>query len=383
VGFDPRGIGQSTPIHCLSNAEQDALFANDPKPDNDAEYAQTLSDTQSFVDKCLENTANLEHFSTEAAAHDMELLREALGEAKLNYMGFSYGTYLGTLYAEQFPNNVGRFVLDGAINPAISIDEQSLVQAVAFDKALANFVIDCRDHKNCPLPKDATSTFFTELFNKTAANPLTITNGESTRLITEGLVVTGTASALYDDASGWPLLRAAIAQALQGDGSGFAKLADGYNGRNSDGTYSNNQNDANIIINCLDWQESRSNEAVRAAATKFIKAAPVFGPYVAFSGITCNVLNQAIGNTQITTDQNTAQFQKTATPILIIGTTQDPATPYAWAKALTNYIVGSHLITMKGEGHTGYGRGSACVDDAVDTYLITGETSFKALKCNS
>ena len=381
VGFDPRGIGQSTPIHCLSDAEQDALFASDPKPDNDVEYAQTLSDTQGFIDNCLENTANLEHFSTAAAAHDMELLREALGETKLNYMGFSYGTYLGTLYAQQFPNNVGRFVLDGAINPAISIDEQSLVQAVAFDKALANFVVDCRDHKNCPLPKDATSTFFTELFNKTAANPLTITNGESTRLVTEGLIVTGTASALYDDASGWPLLRAAIAQALEGDGSGFAKLADGYNGRNIDGTYSNNQNDANIIINCLDWQESRSNDAVRAAATKFIKKAPVFGPYVAFSGITCNLLNQALGNTQITTDQNTAQIQKTATPILIIGTTQDPATPYAWAKALNNYIVGSHLITMKGEGHTGYGRGSACTDDAVDAYLTSGVILTKNLTC--
>ena len=383
VGFDPRGIGQSTPIRCLNAAEQDVLFASDPKPDNDAEYAQALVDMQSFVDKCIENTDNLEHFSTAAAAHDMELLREGLGEEKLNYMGFSYGTYLGTLYAQQFPNHVGRFVLDGAINPGISIQEQSLVQAVAFDQALANFVSDCHQNKNCPLPSDATSTFFTELFNKVATNPLTATTGESTRLITESLVVTGTASALYDDASGWPLLRTAITQALTGDGSGFAKLADGYNGRNSDGTYSNNQNDANVIIDCLDWRESRSNDAIRATATKFAKAAPVFGPYVAFSGITCNLLNQALGNTQITTDQNTAQIQKTATPILIIGTTQDPATPYAWAKALNNYIVGSRLITMKGEGHTGYGRGSACTDDAVDAYLITGEINFKALKCTS
>ena len=382
VGFDPRGIGQSTPIHCLNATEQDALFASGPKPDNDAEYAQALIDMQSFVDKCIENTANLEHFSTAAAAHDMELLREGLGEEKLNYMGFSYGTYLGTLYAQQFPNNVGRFVLDGAINPAISIQEQSLVQAVAFDQALANFISDCHQHKSCPLPKDATSTYFTELFNKVATNPLTVTNGESTRTITESLVVTGTASALYDDASGWPLLRTAITQALTGDGSGFAKLADGYNGRNSDGTYSDNQNDANVIIDCLDWRESRSNDAIRAAATKFAKVAPVFGPYVAFSGITCNLLNQAIGNTEITTDQNTAQIQKTATPILIIGTTQDPATPYAWAKALNNYIVGSRLITMKGEGHTGYGRGSACTDDAVDAYLITGTTPAKNLTCS-
>ena len=383
VGFDPRGIGQSTPIHCLNAAEQDALFASDPKPDNDAEFAQALVEMQNFVDKCMENTANLEHFSTAAAARDMELLREALGETKLNYMGFSYGTYLGTLYAQQFPNNVGRFVLDGAINPAISIQEQSLVQAVAFDQALATFVADCPQNTNCPLPNDATPTFFTELFNKVAANPLTTTTGESTRLITESLVVTGTASALYDDASGWPLLRTAITQALTGDGSGFAKLADGYNGRNSDGTYSNNQNDANVIIDCLDWQESRGNDAIRTNATKFAKAAPVFGPYVAYSGITCNLLNQAIGNTQFTTDQNTALIQKTATPILIIGTTQDPATPYAWAKALNNYIVGSRLITMKGEGHTGYGRGSACTDDAVDAYLVTGEINFKALKCTS
>ena len=233
----------------------------------------------------------------------------------------------------------------------------------------------------CPLPSNATPAFFTELFNKVATNPLTITNGESTRFITEGLVVTGTASALYDDASGWPQLRTAISQALQGDGSGFAKLADGYNGRNSDGTYKDNQNDANIIINCLDWQESRSNNAIRAAAINFATAAPVFGPYVAYSGITCNLLNKAIGHTQITTDQNTAQIRNTATSILIIGTTQDPATPYAWAKALNNYIVGSRLITMKGEGHTGYGRGSACTDDAVDTYLLTGTIPIKNLTC--
>ena len=381
VGFDPRGIGASTPIHCLSDAEQDNVLASDPKPDNEAEYAQALIDTQSFIDKCVAKTANLAHFSTADAARDMELLRQGLGDKKLNYMGFSYGTYLGTLYAQQFPNNVGRFVLDGAIDPSISIDQQSLIQAVAFDQALANFIADCAQVKNCPLPPNATPAFFTELFNKVAAKPLTITNGESTRLVTESLVVTGTAASLYDDASGWPLLRTAIAQALQGDGSGFAKLADGYNGRNSDGTYSNNQNDANIIIDCLDWQESRSNDVIRAAAAKFAKTAPVFGPYVAYSGITCNLLNKAIGRTQITTDQNTAQIQNTATPILIIGTTQDPATPYAWAKALNNYIVGSRLITMKGEGHTGYGRGSACTDDAVDTYLLTGTIPTKNLTC--
>ena len=374
VGFDPRGIGESTPIHCLSDAEQDALFASDPKPDNDAEYAQVLSETQAFIDKCAAKTPNLAHFSTADAARDMELLRKALGDEKLNYMGFSYGTYLGTLYAQAFPNKVGRFVLDGAIDPSISIEQQALIQAVAFDQALANFIADCAQEKNCPLPPNATPAFFTELFNKVSSQPLNAGN----RKITEALVVTGTASALYDDASGWPQLRTAISQALQGDGSGFAKLADGYNGRNTDGTYSDNQNDANIIIDCLDWQDSRSNDAIRTSAINFAKTAPVFGPYVAYSGITCNMLNQAINAPA--PENRTISFN-TATPVLVIGTTEDPATPYAWATALNNYIVGSRLITLKGEGHTGYGRGSACVDDAVDTYLITGTPPTKNLSC--
>ena len=384
VGFDPRGIGASTPIHCLNAQEQDASFASDPKPDTDAEYAQALSDTQSFVDKCVANTPNLAHFSTQEAAHDMELLRQALGDKKLNYLGFSYGTYLGTLYAQQFPDTVGRFVLDGAVDPTIAIEEQTRVQAVAFDQALAHFITDCPKHKNCPLPTNATPQFFTDLFNKVSTQPLTIASTQSTdtpRQITEGLVVTGTASALYDDVSGWPLLRTAIAQALTGDGTTFAKLADAYNGRNTDGTYKDNENDANVIIECLDWQQSKSNDQIRTNVSTYTSAAPVFGPYVAFSGITCNMINQAIGRIGVSSDVNTAQIQNTATPVLVIGTTQDPATPYAWAKRLSSYIRGSHLITLKGEGHTGYGRGSACTDDAVDAYLIKGTTPTKNLIC--
>ena len=383
MGFDPRGVGQSTAIQCLNDSEQDAMFSSDPKPDNGAEFAQAITETQRYIDECVAKVPNLAHFSTRDAAHDMELLRQSLGDAKLNYIGFSYGTYLGTLYAQQFPTRVGRFVLDGAINPSISNEEQAMVQAIGFDKALANFVDDCFQNEDCPLPTGTTSQFFIDLFSKVSDQPLTTTEKSTgqKRQVTEGLVVTGTAAALYDDASGWPQLRTAIAQALLGDGTGFAQLADGYNGRKSDGTYRDNQNDANIIINCLDWQQYRDNEGIRLASKKFVKAAPVFGPYVAFSGITCNILNQAIGKTQISTDQNTVQIENTATPVLIIGTTQDPATPYEWSKALAAYIKGSRLITLRGEGHTGYGRGSACTDDAVDTYLTTGKTPKNNLIC--
>lgn len=383
VGFDPRGVGQSSAIHCLTDSEQDAAFATDPKPDNDAEFAQALTDTQEFIDKCLVNTAHLGYFSTVNVARDMDFLRQNLGDTQLNYLGFSYGTYLGTLYAQQYPDKVGRFVLDGAINPSISVEQQSLLQAKAFDKALTNFINDCHRDKNCPLPLDATGDFFTELFKSIAAKPLTIPDGGSTRLITEGLVVTGTAAALYDDVAGWSLLQTAVAQALEGDGTGFAQLADGYYGRTSDGAYVDNQNDANVIIDCLDWPSSSTIEEIRAAAPKFVKTAPVFGPYVAYSEITCNLLNQRIGNlhTDQNTDQNSAQI-KLNKPILIIGTTQDPATPYAWAKALNSYILGSRLVTLKGEGHTGYGRGSACTDDAVDTYLTTGQVPAQNITCS-
>ena len=383
VGFDPRGVGQSSAIECLTASEQDALLSGDPKPDGDIEFAQAITDTQSFIDECVAKTPNIAHFSTREAARDMELLRQNLGDEKLNYIGFSYGTYLGTLYAQEFPRKVGRFVLDGAINPGISIEEQALVQAIGFDKALANFVTDCFRNEDCPLPADATPQFFSDLFAKVSNQPLTTTNTTTgqTRQITEGLVVTGTAAALYDDETGWPLLRTAIAQALLSDGTGFAFLADGYNGRKNDGTYKDNQNDANVIINCLDWQQIRSNDAIRIASANFIKVAPVFGPYVAFSGITCNILNEAIDRTVITLDQDSAQIENTATPVLIIGTTQDPATPYAWSKALAAYIKGSRLITLRGEGHTGYGRGSACTDNAVDTYLTTGLIPKKNLTC--
>ena len=376
VGFDPRGIGSSTPISCLNDAEQDAILVSDPKPDNEAEYQQAIKDTQEFVDKCIARTPNIAHFSTNEAAQDMELLRQGLGDEKLNYLGFSYGSYLGTLYAQSFPQYVGRFVLDGAIDPNVAIEDQTRIQAVAFDQAIKNFIKDCAQQKDCPLPKGVTPAFFTDLFNKVAQTPLTVGD----RKITEGQVVTGTASALYDDVSGWPSLRTAITQALVGDGTTFAELSDTYSGRNEDGTYKNNENDANVVIECLDWHQRQSNDQIKAKAASFSRSAPVFGPYVAYGGITCNLLNESIGRTQITT-HNLNKIKNIATPVLVIGTTQDPATPYAWAKALSTYITGSYLITLKGEGHTGYGRGSMCTDDAVDSYLLTGKTPAKNLIC--
>ena len=150
VGFDPRGVAMSEPIFCFTPDELDKNLASDSKPDNDAEIAATLEDSEAFAEKCAENTDYLEHFTTYETARDMDILRAALGETKLNYVGKSYGTYLGTLYADIFPNNVGRFVLDGAVDPNIPMKDQNLAQAMGFDGALKAFVKDCATQSDCP-----------------------------------------------------------------------------------------------------------------------------------------------------------------------------------------------------------------------------------------
>jgi pimeloyl-ACP methyl ester carboxylesterase len=371
IGFDPRGVGRSAPIRCLTDDETDANYASDSKPDNPAEFETLVKEAQDYVAKCEKNTKNLTAYSTENAARDMDVIRAVLGDEKLNYLGKSYGTYLGTIYAQLFPDKVGRLVLDGAIDPDATPVQQSITQAVGFDNALDAFVKDCLQIDTCPLPKDATKGYFTDLFDSVAKNPLTT---RSKRVATETLVVLGTASALYDNESGWPMLRLALKQATDGKGHMFLTLADAYTGRQLNGTYPSNEGDSGFVIDCLDWNDGRSNEQIEQDALMFKAKAPVFGPYLSYSGISCKYfpgIKQPIKINQI----------KTA-PIIVIGTLRDPATPYLWAVALNKLITNSLLITLDGDGHTGHGRGSACVDKTVDEYFITGKIPAADQKCD-
>ena len=371
VGFDPRGVGRSASIRCLTDDETDANYASDSKPDNPAEFATLVKESQDYVAKCEKNTKNLTAYSTENAARDMDVIRAVLGDEKLNYLGKSYGTYLGTIYAQLFPDKVGRLVLDGAIDPDATPVQQSLTQAVGFDNALDAFIKDCLQLDTCPLPKDATKQYFTDLFDLVAKKPLTT---RSKRIATESLVVLGTASALYDNESGWPMLRVALKQASSGNGFMFLTLADAYTGRQLNGTYPSNEGDSGFVIDCLDWNDARTNEQIAQDAEQFKAQAPVFGPYLAYSGISCKYLKgieKPIKINQIKT-----------TPIIVIGTLRDPATPYSWAVALHKLITNSRLITLDGDGHTGHGRGSVCVDKSVDTYFITGKIPATDQKCD-
>ena len=381
VGFDPRGVAMSEPISCFTPEELDKNLASDSKPDNDAEIAATLEESERFAEKCAENTEHLEHFSTIETARDMDILRAALGEKKLNYVGKSYGTYLGTLYADLFPNNVGRFVLDGAVDPNIPMKEQNLSQAMGFDKALAAFVKDCATQSDCPFtgtPAQAQATIIATL-QAAATAPLpqkTPADGDD-RIITESIIIIGMASSLYDDVDGWPKLRQAFTESAQNYGDTFLQLADEYSGRNPDGTFRSNDFDSGAVIDCLDWRDRRTVDQYKADAQEFAAKAPVFGPYIAFAGVHCQFFPQPATQRA----PNTLTQIKTA-PIIVIGTIRDPATPYSWSVSLAKIFTGSRLISLDADGHTGHGRGSACVDSAVDEYLLEGTLPPANLSCD-
>jgi pimeloyl-ACP methyl ester carboxylesterase len=366
VGFDPRGVSRSEPIECLSDKELDANYASDPKPDNEKEFQDAIAETKKYIAKCKEKNKHLSSYSTANAARDMDILRQAVGDKQLNYMGKSYGTYLGTLYAHFFPDKVGRVVLDGAVDPTISNYQQSLTQAVGFNQAFNAFHQDCLTRKSCPLPNNKSEAIkmMQDIFNQSATKPLP-TKKKSKRTASESLVVLGTASAMYDSKTGWPQLRKAITEAKDGYGDTFLQLADDYTGRETNGNYENNEFDSGAIIDCLDFQESRTTKQIQSDVASFTKAAPLFGPYLAYGGLTCKYFHP--------TQETNIQPTKTANPIVVIGTTGDPATPYEWAQGLHKLLTNSVLISLTGEGHTGQGQGNACVDNQIDAFYLRGE----------
>ena len=381
VGFDSRGVSRSAPIDCLNDAETDAAYAEDTKPDNQAEIDLYIEQAKQYAKTCQEKNKYITHYSTADVARDMDILRSAMGEAKLNYMGKSYGTYLGTLYAQFFPNNVGKFILDGAIDPNIGITEQNISQAIGFDVALDAFIDDCYKQSDCVLPQPLSEAIksIKTLFQAAADNPL---ETKEKRKATESLVVLGTASALYDNQSGWPDLRKALKEAKTGRGDTFLKLADIYSGRDENGRYANNEYDSGIVIDCLDWREPRDVEQMTKDASLFAQKAPVFGPYLAYSGLTCIEFPPAPidANTRAT---NSITSISTPSQVIIIGVTRDPATPYEWSVGLAKIFKNSSLISLDADGHTGQGRGSTCVDNIVDQYLMGKIMTRKAISCSA
>ena len=365
VGFDPRGVGRSSAIDCLTNAETDEAYASNSYPENDAEMAQLQADSKDFADKCKAENGSLALYSTANAARDMDILRELLGDKQLNFLGKSYGTYLGSLYAKLFPNKVGRFVLDGAVDPTLDSAQQTLQQAVGFDSAFNAFAADCIKLSSCVLNSDASNQIQSKLADL-RKNPISVGD----RKLTESLAVYGIAFGLYDKEFGWPELRSALKDLFSGDGKSLLSMADTYNRRDAKGNYDSNDASSLTVIACDDFPPSRSD------VSEIKSAAPIFGKYVAYSEMDCEYLPKPkyeLINSPINLQS----------PVLVIGTSNDPATPYQWAVKLSGLLTNSMLISVSGEGHTGYNRDTPCVDQAVEKYLISGVIPAQNLACSA
>jgi pimeloyl-ACP methyl ester carboxylesterase len=367
VGFDPRGVGESEPkVKCFDAKDTDELLYGTSGEEiaSAADVAYTKAKMKKFAEACAANTGpNLAFVDTISVAKDLDLIRAVFGTSKINYLGFSYGTYIGAVYASLFPKRVGHMVLDGAIDPTRSPEQENLSQLKGFDQALRNFLADCVQSKDCPFSGDVASAQnrIIKLLASIEKNPL---KSDSGREVTISAALTGIIMPLYGK-DWWPTLSQAFADALHGDGTTLLELADNYNERNQDGSYASNALEANIAISCLDGR-APSDDKSRAKSNKEILAASaIFGKYWQDSALSC-----AAWPYPVTKPLKSFRASGSET-ILVVGTTGDPATPYAEAVSLANDVLeNAQLITFNGEGHTAYGLSSSCVNNAVDNYFI-------------
>jgi pimeloyl-ACP methyl ester carboxylesterase len=366
VGFDPRGVNRSTPVSCLEPAEMDEYLYGivDAERGSDAWIAEVTASAQEFGAACAENTGGpLEFVDTASAARDLDLLRAVLGDEKLNYLGYSYGTFLGATYAELYPEKTGRLVLDGAIDPASSIYEVNETQAKGFESALSAYLDNCIGSRDCPFTGSTDEALSTIGALLASVDQTPIKNSDG-RMLGSNSLLTAIIYPLYSPEQGWPLLGELFASVMNGDAEYAFAFADAYNGRQDDGTYADNSTEAFAAYNCRDYTYNADPARMAEEAAQLAAAAPVIGPYFGYGDIGC-------ANWPYTDGAERKEIHaEGAAPILVIGTTNDPATPYIWAEALADQLDSGVLVTYEGEGHTAYNKGSDCVNNVVDAYLI-------------
>ena len=357
VGFDPRGVGASAPVQCISDQLKDQLTALDPGA-ADALAAQTRLARQVSRDCLARYGEDLQHFNTEETARDLDLVRQAVGDAKLTYLGYSYGTRLGSTYAQLFPKRVRALVLDGAVDPKAGEVASAQSQAAGFERAFDQFAADCKARNAaCLVGPDPRATV-ERILTKARQSP--IPGGSGGRKATGGVVLLAIAWALYDRAT-WAELESALADADNGNSSSLFTLADRYNERDRKGHFTN-VTDANLAINCADTAEKTPDATVRRALASWSTRYPLFGSSAALGLLSCQ-------QWAAPREPLPAVRAAGAPPVLVIGTVNDPATPYASAKVLARTLASGRLLTWRGEGHTAYPK-TPCVTAAVDAYLI-------------
>ena len=376
VGFDPRGVGQSAPITCLSGRQTTVWLEQDGSPDTAAEETRLMKLAAAIPSGCLSRSPRLaRHVGSENTVRDMDILRETLGDPLLNWLGYSYGTYLGTLYAESFPDRVGRMVLDGALDPSLDAMQVSHGQSRGFQKAMTRFAADCARRSSCPFAGGTSAVLasINRLLDGLDQRPM---QTSTRRVLTQAQALTALFYPMYSTQL-WPALRQALGQAAEDNGDGMLAIADYANDRTGPNTYGSNMTSAFYAIACWDMPRPPGAAGLRAAATRWSADArvPELAVAMAWGNAPCN---QWFGHS--TRKPGPASTTTTA-PILVIGTTFDPATPYWWAVALSEQLPTSRLLTYHGDGHTAYGSGSRCIDQTVGAYLLTGAMPAKGTTC--
>ena len=358
IAWDPRGTGESTPaVNCVDTFDE--YFGLDSPPETPEEKQALIDASQAFNDKCAENSGTILPFiSTKASAQDINSLRLALGEEKVSFFGFSYGSELGTTWATMFPETVRAIVVDGAVDPNASSIQEGMNQAKGFEGQLATFLKQCSEKTTCAFHNggDAEAAF-DKLVIDIDSTPLEVSKDRT--LVTQGVLFTAVAQAMYSDYY-WPQLSEALSAAQGGDGKGILQLYDDYYQRKEDGTYGN-ELEAFLAISCLDDPGATSTKEVDSHIEEFIAAAPRLGGNFAY-GYSCALwpVEQAARVT-IT--------GKGAGPIVVVGTTGDPATPLDSTRKMALGLEQGILIVVDANQHTGYGANN-CVVKAVDDYLI-------------
>ncbi|OAH14452.1 alpha/beta hydrolase [Streptomyces jeddahensis] len=369
VSFDPRGVAASEGVRCRSDKEIQAAESVDLTPDSAAEEKAYFKDADDFGDGCERDAGKLlAHVSTEEAARDMDLMRQVLGDDKLHYFGISYGTELGGVYAHLFPKNTGRLVLDAVVDPSVGAVGHAENQTRGFQRALDNYLRSTGQD-----PKRGTQRIV-DLLERIDAKPLPTSTD---RELNQSLATIGITVTLYSR-SYWPALTSALKAAEAGDGTELLALADTYNERDPSGNYST-QSHSQRAISCLDSKDRPTPEEAEQRLAEFRKISPVFGEFLGWdtAGWCHDWPVPGLHDDPEVSAPGSA-------PILVVGNTGDPATPYEGARKMADELgdgVGVEL-TWKGEGHGAYGSGSDCVDTTVNDYLLDGTVPKDGKVCS-
>jgi pimeloyl-ACP methyl ester carboxylesterase len=379
VGFDPRGIGASQPaVHCLTASEYDAERASDldddVTPDGVAKFeAQQRQYANDCAQRTQHGTQMLGNVGTRDVARDMDVLRSALGEPKLTYLGYSYGTYLGTIYAEQFPRNVRALLLDGAVDPTESLVDETVGQATGFQTAFNQYVQSCVKQPDCPLGTDPAQAvaMFRDLVNPLLTHPVPVGDG---RMLGYDDATIGAIQALYSP-DYWQYLTSGLTELKQNSGHILMTLADAYDGRNADGSY-NNEQDAFNAVQCVDAPPVSDVNTLAEASARYKQAAPFLDDGRPAVG----ALSACDYWPAPPTERPHLPSVTGLPPTLVISTTNDPATPYQNGVKLANALHGG-LLTFQGTQHTTFLQGNSCIDQLASNYLINLTLPPTGAKC--